>query len=233
MLPHDSWGNTPVLYVRVIRPLSWGNTPVLYVRVIRPLSWGSTPVLYVRVIRPLSWGSTPVLYVRVTRHLISRRVGRSDYLLSLPPPSLPLPTSTPSPLLFSYLDSSVPPNPTQNSEDSPPRHFLPQLSDSSGASTNNDSDTSTRGKTWLQAPTDFLRNQVKKYTASPILNETDIESPRVSKVEGGESMIEKADRVFTVSSRDVSMLERISQRARDRAIQIQRPHEVRELREER
>lgn len=100
---------------------------------------------------------------------------------------------------------------------------LPQATDDISVS------SSEKSKSWLQFnPGDFLSRGKKSNsdnTSSPILKPAR-SGNGTSRKSKGESQIEKADKVYTVSAEDASMLERITQRAKDRELRIRKPHEV-------
>ena len=90
--------------------------------------------------------------------------------------------------------------------------------------TTTDAESANRSKRWLQfKPTDLLSWRGRKQ--SPKSPSPDLKPP-VSDAKG-ESLIERDDKVFTVSTKDANMLERIAQRAQDRSLRIRKPHEVR------
>lgn len=115
--------------------------------------------------------------------------------------------------------SSTPPNHTYKSLDSP-------LSDAGSSRTTEDGASSDKSRGWLQFhPVDFLSRGKKSNSDnsfSPILKTSGNENRKRK----GESQIEKADKVYTVAAKDISMLERISQKAQERALRIQKHHEV-------
>lgn len=82
--------------------------------------------------------------------------------------------------------------------------------------------SSGKPKQWLHFhPLDFL-NKGKRHDMDNFGHSS---SPELKS--GGDTQIEKADKVFTVAAKDRSMLERLAHKAQDRVLRIRQPHEVR------
>ena len=111
------------------------------------------------------------------------------------------------------------------------RGTSPISSDGSPHTTDGDTsitsaDISKKAKGWHHFhPLHRMKKSHSDTSFSPVLKST-------YQKQKGESLVEKADKVYNITAGDASMLERLSQRAQDNALRMQKHHDVSGLNKE-